>query len=212
MATKNAVPAKSDGGRRSVLGIVLLVAPIIGAVGYIAFGGNDDAPPPAIVRAVKPPEAPPPPVEPPEPSIQGIPIPRPSVSAPTGPCPPSFEPLEESYRDGSKGSGCGRRDDGGTVATGVWTIVDPVGRSLRGEYVNGEREGKWVATYPSGATFQIVWFHHGKKNGTWIQWKEDGTKVFEREYRDDRLDGWSIDYRADGGQTRVEYRDGIALH
>ena len=193
-------------------GWAVLGAAALGSVAYVAFGGSDDRPPaslahqPGTLSAVpESPTASVPGVKPPEVAASV----REASGGGASECPAEAELSDETYRDGTRGRGCARRNDGGVVRLGWWNLVDPLGYTLVGEYVDGEREGKWAAYYPSREVFQVVYYEHGKKNGAWIQWTEDGRKIFEREYVDDVQDGWAVDYDQDGGYRRTRWNHGV---
>ncbi len=187
------------------MGLVALFAVAAAGVAYVAIGSDDEIDRTPVVRSAPPPVPPPPvqPVLPPPPSpIAALP------PAEAGPCGPDMEPFDEVEGDGTRSSGCGRRIDGNRSREGTWTMHDVRGFTLEGKYVDGLREGRWTAWYPNGALFQYVDFVHGRKNGFWVQWGQDGRKLFEHAYRDDVLDGTSTDYSPDGTTQTSEYKDG----
>jgi len=190
--------------RRGTLLWLALATAAIASLAYIAFGGSATLPPPvtsASATAIASPAAPP---------TSARPVTAaPSASAiEAGACSAGAEPLEETYQEGTVGRGCARRVDGFVVREGTWTLVDREGRSMTGLYVDGKREGTWSAWYRSGVMFQRVELVHDKKNGWWIQWAEDGRKIFERHYKDDKLDGTSTEFFGDGSIERTQWRDG----
>ena len=186
--------------------VVLLLAGA-GALAYVVFGGDDKVDRTPVVRS-----APPRPVPPPMPQLPVLPA-RAAVdpvdTPEAGPCGPGMEMYSEIVGDATRATGCASRTDGGRIKQGQWTLVDPKGFKLEGEYVDNLREGRWTAWYPSGSVFQYVNFLHDKKDGVWVQWSEDGRKIFEHSYRDDQLDGPSTDYPADGGYVTSDWRNGV---
>ncbi len=202
--------------RSATLGWTVLGAAAIASLAYIAFGGDDDEvspsrkPAPAATSTITndpvSPTAsplPPPSIVAPVPSEQ-----RPPPAVEAGACGPGQELVDETFDEGTRGRGCAQRVDGARLNQGRWSLLDTKGFTLSGDYVNGKREGTWTAWYPNGDVFQKVDFVRDKKHGTWIQWGPDGRKKFEHQYRDDRLDGTSTVYNADGGIERSFWRDG----
>ncbi len=185
---------------------IALFAGAAGGIAYVAFGGDDKVDRTPVVRSAPVLPAPPPLPQMPQPVA-----PPPVAAAPAaeaGRCGPDMESFDEVEGDGTRASGCARRVDGGRSKEGTWTMHDPRDFTLEGKYVGGLREGRWTAWYPNGALFQYVEFVHGKKNGFWVQWSQDGRKLFEHAYRDDVLDGPSTDYMPDGTTQTSEYKEG----
>lgn len=67
------------------------------------------------------------------------------------------------------------------------------GRSLRGTYVQGERDGTWMLTNKQGARIDTSDWKNGKRSGDWVGYYDDGTPHFRRKYDAGKLDGseWS---------------------
>lgn len=188
------------------IGLVALFAAAAAGLAYVAFGGDEKVDRAPVVRSAPVPRPPPPLPQLPQPVATAVAAVASPVEA--GPCGPDMEQFDEVEGDGTHASGCAKRVDGNRSKEGSWSMRDVRGFTLEGKYVGGLREGRWTAWYPNGALFQYVDFVHDKKDGFWVQWSQDGRKLFEHAYRDDVLDGPSTDYMPDGTTQTVEYKDG----
>jgi antitoxin component YwqK of YwqJK toxin-antitoxin module len=67
--------------------------------------------------------------------------------------------------------------------------------------------------FPNGYIKTSTQYEHGKKNGVFKQFFENGKLQLLRTYKDDVLDGKSIEYYPNGKlKEEVAYQQGKALH
>lgn len=79
---------------------------------------------------------------------------------------------------------------------------------LKGNYVDGVRNGEWTFWHPDGAKAKAGQYADGKLDGQWHIWREDGTLLRTESYQDDQKHGvWKF-YAEDGlAVARIEEYD-----
>ncbi|MCE9637519.1 MAG: hypothetical protein K8T90_17580, partial [Planctomycetes bacterium] len=86
----------------------------------------------------------------------------------------------------------------GDGKNGIWDEVKIGARAtLRGSFVNGEREGLWVETDAEGGRSETE-YHLGLKSGRSAAWRADGTPRFLGTYSADDLVGTWTAWHASG--------------
>jgi antitoxin component YwqK of YwqJK toxin-antitoxin module len=110
-------------------------------------------------------------------------------------------------------------DDHGHV-TLVWTyragLIDGPAQTRcpngvinsEGRYRANREEGRWISRFCSGQIEEVGHYRAGKVDGVWTLYDESGRKRWVRTYRDDMLDGRSIEWKEDGTKVEREYRMG----
>jgi len=85
-------------------------------------------------------------------------------------------------------------------------------KGLRGEYLNGLREGYWEFWYSNGNKKIEGVYKEGIKNGKWIYWFTNGNKRMEANYIMDKMDGLCHWYFENGQMKKeAKYDNGIYL-
>ena len=54
---------------------------------------------------------------------------------------------------------------------------------IKGQYINGQRNGDWIWYYPNGKIQYTSSYINGKEVGVWKYYKEDGTFEYENEHK-----------------------------
>lgn len=91
------------------------------------------------------------------------------------------------------GSGIERHDDG-TIFDGYWK--------------RGLRHGKGVL-YDSDRTYNQTWKRGGIKHGTVVERNQNGTVVYEGEYRDNKRGGYGTEYYENGCRYTGHWKNGL---
>jgi hypothetical protein len=187
------------------VGWLVLFGAAVASLGYVWCGDRDDSAAPLASYNKRP-------TPPPHDTPITPPLPPPSIVSSfqnededagvedAGGCATGLVMSDETINQaGERARGCIQRVDGYRVKEGMWHIYAPNGQSMAGVYEHGRRQGTWTAWYANGDVLQTIDFVNDEKSGMWIQWGEDGRKVFEKEYRDGVQDGRAITYLQDGG-------------
>jgi antitoxin component YwqK of YwqJK toxin-antitoxin module len=96
---------------------------------------------------------------------------------------------------------------------GIWThiwYVRSEGRKLfEIEYLDGDKNGKYIEYYPNGKKCCETAYLKDKQNGKRIQYHDNGKKELETYYEDDLINGIQIEWFRDGQKATVsEYLKG----
>lgn len=63
----------------------------------------------------------------------------------------------------------------------------------KGQFLSGQREGKWVTFGKDGKIVSEAFFKNDKPHGTWLIWDENGNLRFEMHYRNGEKTGiWKM--------------------
>jgi hypothetical protein len=71
--------------------------------------------------------------------------------------------------------------------------------------LDGERHGRWIFWYESGAVELEGTYVRGKKHGLWTKWWENGEKRAQGKCVDGRMDGKWIEWHPNGLKARETY-------
>ena len=123
-------------------------------------------------------------------------------------CGNSSEPSGEKEKPAAKS------DTTRTVVDGIEEVRDEKGNIImRGERVNGAREGGWESFFPNGTLRSKGTFVNGVREGPTTVYHENGSVFYTGWYRNGNTVGEWIFYEADGTVKKtVRYSDeGILL-
>ncbi len=113
------------------------------------------------------------------------------------------EPMEQHFPDGSlkarwhlrlyvtfnRALPLYQQEVGSYEFHGPYEEYYPGGKQLfmKGNYVDGVRDGVWNFWHPNGAKAKAGRYADGKLEGQWHVWREDGTLLRTESYQDDRM-------------------------
>jgi len=91
-------------------------------------------------------------------------------------------------------------------------LVLALDRSImtKGNYIQGQRDGKWIKWYPNGNIRSAYEYKKDKRSGDFVRQSEAGQILQKGNYSEDKLDGLCIYYQADTVFLKVKYKKGIA--
>ena len=83
---------------------------------------------------------------------------------------------------------------------GDWVTYDATGKQPLTEehFAGGKEDGVWKVWYPNGQLKQQATFKDGKREGASAEWDDKGQKLFDANWKDNKLDGTITRYFADG--------------
>ncbi len=73
---------------------------------------------------------------------------------------------------------------------------------MEGGYVNGKKEGHWLAWFDNGQKQSEGYYENDLRNGKSVVWKRDGMKYYEGYYSKGKLHGTWVFYDTDGSRSK----------
>ena len=70
------------------------------------------------------------------------------------------------------------------------------------EYQNGEKNGKWIWWEPDGTKIREGEYKNGVKHGTWVNWNNSDHKSIEETYLNGKIDGMVTIWFDNGNKDR----------
>jgi len=200
----------ASGPWRGPLAGLLVFGGVVAGLAY-AFRAPGPTAPPLTIPASGSPSVRTHPAPPPTIPLTVLPVdsarvaPRPSAAPPSPSCPPGTEWTNFVEPLGLKRTlkGCIHPSDGGeAVREGSWTVADVSGYVSEGQYLNGQKHGRWVIWFPNGTAARTEEFKNGHSDGVFVEWSAAGQRLAEISYKDDYRDGPTTIWSEDGSVRR----------
>lgn len=103
--------------------------------------------------------------------------------------PKLFENIESTHEDGTPKIVKYYKDESKEVLVKEIRYWDNGGKSMEGEYKNGNRNGIWTAWYKDGTIWSTGEYNEGVENGLKTVYHENGLKYYEGNIRADKRVG-----------------------
>ena len=78
----------------------------------------------------------------------------------------------------------------------------------QGSFKNGLKEGSWVQYHENGQLFYKGDYKNGKKEGSWVWYYHSGQLSYKGDYKNGKEEGSWVSYKRDGTFNSGTYKNG----